>query len=140
MSTIRYLGDDLQGHSGPKAVVPGLIFQSGEYCVQGPSDWARFYLQDPHHNATGATEQQLDELLLGGEASAWGDCISAESFDTMVWPASSAVAERLWSAKAKDNVTEAFPRLAAMRCSMVRRGVQVAPFHPGSCWTTREID
>ena len=97
-------------------------------------------MQEPYHNATGSTEQQRRQLLLGGEASAWGDCISAESFDGMVWPAASAVAERLWSAHSKNNVTEAFPRLAAMRCSMVRRGVRVSPFHPGSCWSAREID
>jgi hypothetical protein len=179
-------------------------------------------MQDPHKNATGATEQQLKELLLGGEASAWGDCISAESFEVcvcvcvcvcacvcvcvrararvcvcvcacacvrarvwrvcvcvggggvqfhcqvkrdvctskvamcsrfvfllvysvcvrqgMVWPATSAVAERLWSPMNVNNVSEAFPRLSAMRCSMVRRGVHVFPLHPGSCWGVREID
>ena len=42
------------------------------------------YLQEPHSNATGATAAEL-EYLLGGEASAWGDCISAESFEGMVW-------------------------------------------------------
>ena len=78
-----YLGQDLAGFAKPKATVPGRTAQSGEYCVQGPSDWAAFYKQDPLANASGATEQQLD-LLLGGEASAWGDCISAENFDNMV--------------------------------------------------------
>jgi hypothetical protein len=58
----------------------------------------------------------------------------------MTWPATSAVAERLWSSKAVANVTEAFPRLSAMRCSMVRRGVLVHNLHPGSCWGIREID
>jgi hypothetical protein len=136
-----YLGQDLGGFRSPKAYpTPGQSYQSTGYCVQGPSDWVPFYRQEPENNATGATPQQLADLLLGGEASAWGDCISAESFESMVWPTTSAVAERLWSAKSVNNVTEALPRLAAMRCSMVRRGIRVSPLHPGSCWGVREID
>eukprot|EP00035_Acanthoeca_spectabilis_P010722 m.189571 g.189571 ORF g.189571 m.189571 type:complete len:649 (+) comp15111_c0_seq4:125-2071(+) len=137
-----YLGQDLNGFRSPKTYPPSSkgSYQSTGYCVQGPSDWAPFYLQDPEHNASGATAEQMAELILGGEASAWGDCISAESFDNFVWPTTSAVAERLWSPKALNNVSEALPRLAAMRCSMVRRGVRASPLHPGSCWSSREID
>ena len=136
-----YLGDDLAGHTSPKAAVPGLNrSQAHEYCVQGPTDWMKFYAQDPVKNSTGATEAQIKEFLLGGEASAWGDCISAESFEGMVWPAASAVAERLWSPMEVTDPVDAFPRLAAFRCSMVRRGVRVSPLHPGSCWAIREID
>ena len=71
----------------------GFCIQKGEPgdsewkgCNEGPSAWEKFYLQDPVLNASGATPQQL-ELIIGGEASTWGDCISAESFDTMTWPA-----------------------------------------------------
>jgi N-acetyl-beta-hexosaminidase len=108
-------------------------------CAEGPSLWTAFYMQDPAMNATGATDEEL-KLLIGGEASTWGDCISAESFDVMTWPAASSVAERLWSPSSYRNTTEAFPRLAAFRCHMVRRGVGAASLHPGSCWSTREID
>lgn len=52
----------------------------------------QFYLQDPERNATGTTVEQR-KLIIGGEASTWGDCISAESFDVMTWPAASSVAE-----------------------------------------------
>jgi N-acetyl-beta-hexosaminidase len=72
--------------------------------------------------------------------SAWGDCISAETFEAHAWPAASAVAERLWAPREVNNVSAAFPRLAAFRCHMVRRGVNANQLHPGSCWTTREID
>ena len=134
-----YLGTPLAGFAKPKTRVPGLTPGGGETCVFGPSLWMDFYAQEPHRNATGATATEL-ELLLGGEASAWGDCISAETFEAMAWPTASAVAERLWSPKERNNVTEAFGRLAAFRCSMVRRGVRAAPLHPGSCWGAREID
>ena len=99
-----------------------------------------FYNEDPAANATGATDAELSSFLLGGEVSAWGDCISAESFEGMVWPTASAVGERLWSPRSNNNITEAFPRLSAFRCSMVRRGVRATPLHPGSCWSVREID
>ena len=108
-------------------------------CNEGPSDWSKFYLQDPVINATGATAEEL-KLIIGGEASTWGDCISAESFDILTWPAGSAVAERLWSPARFNNATEAFPRLANFRCHMVRRGVSAASLHPGSCWSIREIN
>ena len=52
----------------------------------------QFYLEDPERNATGTTPEQR-KLIIGGEASTWGDCISAESFDVMTWPAASSVAE-----------------------------------------------
>lgn len=84
-------------------------------CNEGPSAWdkvscrifaarhrctarlrlclgCQFYLEDPERNATGATAEQR-QLIIGGEASTWGDCISAESFDIMTWPAASSVAE-----------------------------------------------
>ena len=70
-----YLGSDLDGHTSPKTGVPGLSFQSGEYCVQGPSDWAKFYMQEPYRNATGSTEQQVRarvrvSVRVAGDASA----------------------------------------------------------------------
>ena len=48
--------------------------------------------------------------------------------------------QRLWSPAAYRNTTWAFPRLAEFRCHLVRRGVAAASFHPGSCWSTREIN
>ena len=94
-----YLGKTEGGYPDPKDRVPGAPGgQSHDFCVQGPSPWEPFYLQEPHANASGATAEEL-KLLLGGEASSWGDCIDADTFENMAWPATSAVAERLWSPK-----------------------------------------
>lgn len=48
--------------------------------------------------------------------------------------------QRLWSPAAYRNTTQAFPRLAEFRCHLVRRGVNAASMHPGSCWSMREIN
>lgn len=126
--------------SGPMVPTAGAPpFQSWQACHAPPGLWSDFYVQEPHANATGASDAEL-ALLLGGEVSAWGNCISAENLESVAWPAASAVGERLWSRKEVRNLTEAYPRLAAMRCHMVRRGARANPLHPGSCWSAREID
>ena len=59
---------------GAMCQVPGYsVTQSHEYCGDGPPAWSEFYLNEPTANATGATEEELNRLLLGGEVSAWGN-------------------------------------------------------------------
>jgi N-acetyl-beta-hexosaminidase len=121
--------------SGPRQQVPNEPdVQDWSYCASPPGVWAEFYAEDPTRNASGASAEQMANLL-GGEVSAWGNCIDASDLETKAWPASSAVAERLWSPSRANNLTEAFPRLAAFRCHMVRRGVRAESIHPGSCWS-----
>ena len=135
-----------QGHGWYLGQKPKHIYQgeprdeAHKACTEGPSNWDEFYLQDPDLNASGTTAAERAEFIIGGEASVWGDCISAESFDLMAWPAGSAVAERLWSPSTANNLSEAFPRLAEFRCHLVRRGVLATSLHPGSCWSLREIN
>ena len=78
--------------------------------------------------------------VIGGAAAMWGETMDDSDIDTIVWPDTAAVAERLWSPARFNNATEAFPRLANFHCHMVRRGVSAASLHPGSCWSIREIN
>ena len=59
-----------------------------------------------------------------------------------VWPRTSVIAERLWSAANVTDIGEATPRLHAFRCgSLVARGIAASPigaghdgpYHPGFC-------
>jgi len=78
-------------------------------------------------------------LILGGEATMFGERIDATNFDQWVWPRACAVAERLWSDMAQINARnppgahqEANGRLERQRCHMVRRGIGAGPAQPQS--------
>ena len=106
-----------------------------EFCsFVGGNDWTTYYLNDPARNVS-APALNASKLLLGGEVSAWGECIDPGNFDAMAWPKGSAVAERLWSPAAQADPTEAWPRLVAHRCRMKRRGVAAQVLHPQSCYS-----
>ena len=73
---------------------------------------------------------------------AGGEHVDAANFMPRVWPRTSVIAERLWSAANATDVGEATPRLHASRCgSMVARGIAASPigaghdgpYHPGFC-------
>jgi hexosaminidase len=53
-------------------------------------------------------------MVLGGEAAAWSEFITAENLDLKLWPRAGAVAERLWSRREQTDVAflyERFPWL-----------------------------
>ena len=109
--------------------------------------WQEMYVQDPLTNGTcnytsgecvcapcfNITDARAIARVLGGEACAWGEQISADNLMTVVWPRSSAVAERLWSGKQWNDPTEAQLRLEPFVCHLKQRGVPVAPLQPGYC-------
>jgi len=97
--------------------------------------WRSFYVEDPIGDAN-LTPDQL-KLVLGGEASMWGEQVDATVIDERVWPRTSAVGERLWSAQSVNDDDAATPRLIAQRCRMVQRGINAGPIAPDFCWTGR---
>ncbi|CAK8694422.1 unnamed protein product [Clavelina lepadiformis] len=98
--------------------------------IQYREDWYNFYQYEPT-NFNGTKEQK--NLLIGGEACMWGEYVDGTNIIPRLWPRASAVAERLWSAKDVNNVTEATPRLHQHRCRMVQRGIAAEPLHKGYC-------
>eukprot|EP00041_Stephanoeca_diplocostata_P003034 m.31478 g.31478 ORF g.31478 m.31478 type:complete len:923 (-) comp13977_c0_seq1:581-3349(-) len=116
--------------------------------------WGDVYANEPTDGATLTTAQV--KLVLGGEASLWGEEIDQHNIMSKAWPRASAFAERMWT-QLPDNpppqgdpqpqapaasvkqmmVDEAAPRLARMVCKLAARGVDVSPIAPGSCrhWT-----
>ena len=97
--------------------------------------WRCFWAAEP---STGLSDEQ-EALLLGGQVSAWGEGVSAETLDARVWSRAAAAAERLWSPRAGAAVDavaalkDAERRLDAHVCRMRLRGIGAEPIRAGFC-------
>jgi len=93
--------------------------------------WINFYKNDPIANLS-LTPAEV-ELILGGEACLWGEQADGDSMDTLIWPRSVAVGERLWSPQSVTDVNDATLRFSEHSCRLRQRGVRSAPLSPGYC-------
>eukprot|EP00179_Madagascaria_erythrocladioides_P004623 CAMPEP_0198312584 /NCGR_PEP_ID=MMETSP1450-20131203/3900_1 /TAXON_ID=753684 ORGANISM="Madagascaria erythrocladiodes, Strain CCMP3234" /NCGR_SAMPLE_ID=MMETSP1450 /ASSEMBLY_ACC=CAM_ASM_001115 /LENGTH=569 /DNA_ID=CAMNT_0044015535 /DNA_START=77 /DNA_END=1786 /DNA_ORIENTATION=- len=91
------------------------------YIAYGPT-WEADYLVEPT-NFTGGRP----ELVIGGEGAMWGEFVDDTNAVARVWPWAGATAERLWSAKHVRSVPAAVPRLAALHCRLIARGIPAQP-------------
>ncbi len=93
------------------------------------NSWGCRYMVEPVTEVTRGSP-----LFLGGESAMWGEGINKRNFDAYVWHGAAAVAERLWSPRAKTNSTAAAqPRLAEHMCRLAMRGFNPGPISPGFC-------
>jgi hypothetical protein len=95
--------------------------------------WMDFYAVDPMTGLDNATEAEK-RLVLGGEASQWGETAHPYAIDENVWPRAAATAEKLWSPQAAtQNSNEAYHRFIRHQCRLVQRGVRASSFRPNFC-------
>lgn len=103
-------------------------------------DWKNFYKCDPT-DFEGTPQQKA--LVLGGEATMWGEYVDATNLLPRLWPRASAAAERLWSMPLSEapSVDIAAYRLDQHRCRMLRRGVPAQPILNGYCgeWEVPQV-
>ncbi|CAH8611924.1 unnamed protein product [Heterobilharzia americana] len=92
--------------------------------------WTDFYLCDPANDAPMNTEQQI----IGGEACMWSEYQSDYTVLMRIWPATSAIAERLWSSRNTIDLVYAGPRIEEQRCRLINRGIPAGVLlGPGYC-------
>jgi hypothetical protein len=110
--------------------------------------WRCFWGAEP---AAGLSAEQA-RLLLGGQVSAWGEGVSAQTLDARLWSRAAAAAERLWSPPLADGAAtttssdedhaaaaaDAEDRLDAHICRLRGRGVAAEPIRAGFCLTDLE--
>lgn len=102
----------------------------GAYRYRWLETWIDFYMLEPvPANLTPAEEA----MVLGGQPCMWTEQVDSYTFDALVWPRTSAAAERLWSDKNMNNSTEAGYRLMDHRCRLHLRNVDASPIFPDYC-------
>ncbi|CAH8527500.1 unnamed protein product [Schistosoma turkestanicum] len=94
------------------------------------NDWKNYYQVDPRDFGGSKEDEQL---VIGGEATMWGEYVDDTNLFSRSWPRGSAVAERLWS-KNSPNVADFTLRVEELRCRMLSRGWNAEPINgPGFC-------
>jgi len=92
--------------------------------------WEKMYVMDP----AGDVSKPYMKKILGGEACLWTEMVDPATVDSMIWPRTAAIAERLWvgppgSLRDKeDKIPESTrSRLARFRCRLLDRGIGASP-------------
>lgn len=93
--------------------------------------WPTVYSLDPLNGTDLTPDEQ--KLVIGGEASLWGEEIDEANIEMKAWPRGAAFAERMWSAAEVRDEEEAAPRLARQFCRMRAQGIGASPISPGTC-------
>ncbi|KAG0270454.1 hypothetical protein DFQ27_006666 [Actinomortierella ambigua] len=104
--------------------------------VQGAgfNHWNRVYSYDMRTNLTKAEA----DLIIGAEATMWGELADANNIEDRLWPRAAAFAERLWSGYENPKgealtSAAAIMRLLPWRERMVLRGIRAGPLGQGFC-------
>eukprot|EP00038_Savillea_parva_P010581 m.191273 g.191273 ORF g.191273 m.191273 type:complete len:644 (+) comp18295_c0_seq1:40-1971(+) len=123
--------------AGQRVIVSSL---AGDY-VASQAPWSSIFVEELMPPALTPKEQAL---VLGGAAAMWGETMDDSDIDTIVWPDTSAVAERLWSPSSTTNpnalnVTAATLRLFPQRCRMYQRGIRAKPLDSRDVFGRRRL-
>ncbi len=76
------------------------------------------YAIDPLGGAAGDLTAGQKAKILGGEACMWSEYVDPETIDSRVWPATVAIAERLWSPASVTGVDSMYARLEPVSRSL----------------------
>ena len=98
------------------------ILSNGYYIdLIQPTDF--HYLNDPLPEDLPLSPQQK-KFILGGEATMWSEFVTPETIDSRIWPRTAAIAERLWSSGAVQDVADMYRRLERIHFQMEELGLQ----------------
>jgi hexosaminidase len=83
---------------------------------------SQHYLADPIPRDSTLTTEEAKHVL-GGEATMWGEWVSAETIDSRIWPRTAAIAERLWSPRNVTDVEDMYRRLSVISRQLEELGL-----------------
>jgi len=80
------------------------------------------YLNDPLPEGHDLNDEQ-QKLVLGGEATMWGEQVTHETVDSRIWPRTAAIAERYWSGSDVRDIEDMYRRLKIMTVQLEELGL-----------------
>ncbi|HEX8636165.1 MAG TPA: family 20 glycosylhydrolase [Pyrinomonadaceae bacterium] len=95
---------------------------SNGYYIDLSHPASKHYVVDPVPADSGLTEAEARHVL-GGEATMWSEWVTAETIDSRIWPRTAAIAERLWSPRAVNDVEDMYRRLAVVSVRLEELGL-----------------
>ena len=117
----------IQSWRGPTALAEAAkkgfdgILSNGYYIDLSFPTW-QHYQADPIPTNSTLTPEEAKHIL-GGEATMWGEFVSAETIDSRIWPRTAAIAERLWSPREVTDVDDMYRRLAVISIQLEEWGL-----------------
>ncbi len=82
----------------------------------------KHYMNDPVPGDLNMTHEQ-EQLVLGGEATMWAELVTVNNIDSRIWPRTAAIAERLWSPAAVNDVSDMYRRLEIISFELEEHGL-----------------
>jgi hypothetical protein len=114
----------------------------------GVESWQHVYAQEPflcengsaagcgtHGADVAITDPVEQQRVIGGEVTVWSERLDPAIMLATAFPRAAAAAERLWSPRAENIVAEtkeAEPRMEALRCALLDRGLAVSTLEGGN--------
>lgn len=80
------------------------------------------YTNEPFTDNHGLTDNELKNIL-GGEATMWSELVTPLTIDSRIWPRTAAIAERFWSDKTINDVSNMFKRLEVVSYRLEELGI-----------------
>jgi hexosaminidase len=82
------------------------------------------YAMDPLGNEAADLSDDEKTRILGGEACMWAEFVNPENIESRIWPRTAAIAERLWSPAATNDIESLYRRLEYIDGELISLGLR----------------
>jgi hexosaminidase len=98
-------------------------FLSNGYYIDLMHTARHHYKTDPLPDSINLTDEQR-KLILGGEATMWGELVIPYTIDSRIWPRTAVIAERLWSPQHVSDMEDMYRRMEIVSLQLEELGLQ----------------